>query len=84
MPSRYICIIVRIPYISQSLCLNFKYSASPQKEKLVGVVHEITPVPDSGRKNEGREVEEETVPVPYKFERVEHVVEYCHRYERLV
>lgn len=39
------------------------------------MVHKISPIPHSGRKEESGEVKEETVPIPHEFERIEHVVE---------
>ncbi len=73
-----------IPLVADGLGLDFEDSASAEEEQLVGVVHEVPPVPDPGGEDERSEVEEEAVPVPDQFERVEHVVEEGDRDERLV
>ena len=48
------------------------------------MIGKIPPVPDPGAEDEGSEVEEETVPIPYEIERIEHVVEHRHGDERLI
>lgn len=45
------------------------------------MVHEVSPIPHPGRKEEGREVQEKAVPVPYEFEGIENVVENGERSE---
>jgi hypothetical protein len=39
------------------------------------MIHEVSPVPHSGGKEEGGKVEEKAVPIPNEFERVKNIVE---------
>ena len=66
---------VDVPHVTKTLSLNFEYSASSQEEELVGKIHEVPEVPDTGAVDKGSEVEEEAVPVPDEIKGIEDVVE---------
>lgn len=55
-PSRYICLVLGLPQVSEGLGLYFEDSASSEEEEFVGMVHEVSPIPHSGREEEGGEV----------------------------
>lgn len=55
-PSRYICLVLKLPQVSEGLCLYFEDSASSEEEEFVGMIHEVSPVPHSGSEEESGEV----------------------------
>lgn len=70
--------------ITESLRFNSKYSTTSKQEHFIGIVDEISPIPDTWAQHKGCKIEEERIPIPDKIKRIEDIIKYCHRNKRLI